>query len=178
MDILKHLSKRERTILYLTVGIVVCISGYNLILSPLFKMYGELNQEVLAKRIALEKATRLIGQKENIENEYKKFSSILKASGSVQEQMAELLSEIEAIARRDAIPISNMRPQPIQDKKFYKKFIIEIKCEAEMSRLLKFFYELETSKSLLKIESLKVNPRVAESPILEASLIISKISLN
>lgn len=177
MDILRHLSKREKTILYITVSIIVINLGYSFILRPLLERYKQLNQEVLSKRIMLDKTIRLLGQKDIIEKEFQKLSPLVRLSGSVEEQMAKVLSQIESIATKESITISNMRPQPVQDKKFYKRFVIEIKCEADINRLFKFFYELESPTSLLKIESLKLNPKATQSSVFEANILISKIAI-
>ena len=177
MDILKHLSRREKIILYFTLSIIAINLGFNFIFQPLLGKYKQLNQEALAKRIMLEKANRLINQKETIEEEYNKLSSSFKLSGSPEEQMAKVLSQIESTATKESITISNMRPQPVQDKKFYKRFVVELKCEADLNRLFKFFYELENPASLLKIESLKLNPKAAQPSVFEANILISKLAV-
>ena len=177
MNILKHLSRREKIIFYITISIIAINLGYSFIFRPLLEKYKQLNQEALAKRIMLEKAQRLISQKDIIEREYNKLSSSFKLTGSAEEQMAKVLSQIESTATKESITISNMRPQPIQDKKFYKRFVVELKCEADINRLFKFFYELENPASLLKIESLKLNPKAAQSSIFEASILISKLAI-
>ena len=70
MNILAKLNKRERTIVYALVGIVISGLAYNFLLEPLFKGFGSIDRETKLSRVKLQKALSLIKRKPEIDKEY------------------------------------------------------------------------------------------------------------
>ena len=106
------------------------------------------------------------------------FAQKLKAKGSDEQELTHILNAIEGYARSSGTSIVSMRPKPSADMGYYKRFIVEIETESDMSSLMKFIFEVKRSPQLLKIEKLNLNSKSSQGGvIIRASMIISKIAL-
>jgi len=175
--LLGKLKKRERAILYLTCILIVLSLIYNFIFEPIIKRYDLLKQEILKKQVNLQKYLYLLSQKEKIKQEFGQFSKSLKAKPQEEQEMAEVLSQIEDLSRRASVHISQIKPQGFKDFKTYKEFLVEIRAEAKIESLVQFIYDLQSPPQLLKTKKLLLNTKSTAPDTLEATLLITKISL-
>lgn len=172
---LKLLTKRERIIFFLTIAIICVSLSFNYIFKPLVKKFNFLNQEILTYKIKLEKAFRLLEEREGIKAKYTKVSSLVKENVSEEELLASILSELENLAKLSGLRITDIRPQSPKALRTHKEFLIEVKQEGQIQAFLRFIYELENSGYLLRIKKLQLNPKTDGQ--LEGNLLISKIFL-
>lgn len=174
---LERLKKRERAILYLVLILVIVSLIYNFIFEPLINKRQLLNQEILKKQVNLKKYLALLSQKEEIKQEFAQFSKNLKAKASEEQEMAEILSQIEDLSRHSTVHISQIKPQGFKNFKTYKEFLVEIKAEAKIENLSQFIYNLQSPPQLLRTKKLLLNTKSTAPDILEATILIAKISL-
>ena len=177
---LKKLSvtKREK-ILFILVAIAIIGSlAYSLIIEPLYNKFNDLNQEIESKEIRLRKNTKLINERDAINEEFNKYSQQLKVKSTDEEEMASVLSEIEKIGKSSGVYLSDVKPQPIKDNKFYRLLSVEIKFQASLDTLSKFIYELQCSPFLLKVRRLQVISKGQETNFIEGNIQINKISIS
>jgi Tfp pilus assembly protein PilO len=174
---LEKLKTRERVILYLACLLIALSLIYNFIFEPIINKYKLINQEILKNQVKLQKYLTLLSQKEKIKQEFGQFSKSLKVKASEEQEMAEVLSQIEDLSRRAAVHISQIKPQGAKDYKTYKEFLVEIRAEAKIENLSQFIYELQSPPQLLRTKKLLLNTKTASTDILEATILIAKISL-
>jgi len=168
----KILNKREKLILYITIGVVLFGVIFNLCIFPVFGKYSSLNKEIEVARTKYRKYQLLLSQKDYIQNKYKKFASEVNLSGS-----GNVLSELEASAKAADIRIIDIRPQnPSESSKLYKEIIVDLRTEGTMEGYLKFIYLIENSLSLLRAKRIQLTAKSRGSP-LEGSFSISQVSL-
>jgi Tfp pilus assembly protein PilO len=172
----KVLTKRERFLLYFTVGIISFAVVFNFILAPIIERFNKLNQEIASTSVKLERYLRLLSEKEKIKNSYSKITSYAKIEGSEEEILAIILNELENLSRQAGLHITDVRPQVTRDIGVYRELNIELKQEGEIEGFLKFIYDLENSSHLLRIKRLQLNSKVA-GQFLEGNLLVSKIFL-
>lgn len=177
MKLDSSISKREKTLILLTLLAIFGSLLYSFVVEPLSRNYVQLQQEIQSKRIRLIKNTKLMRDKDIIEKEFEVYGQHLLTKGSNEEEMASVLSEIEKIGKSSGIYLSDVKPQKIRDMGYYKLLLVEIKFQASMQTLSKFIYDLRNSSLLLKVQRLQINIQGGESALLEGLIQISKISL-
>lgn len=176
MKLISRLSKREKLFLYLTVGIIAGSFFLKFILEPLSSLNARLNQQLKVRQSQLRRLKRFSSGK-SVEDDYELALTSIKMAQSPDAEMARLFTEIEKIAEDSGVNILNLRPQEIEDKKFYKKFTLELKSEGTSSQILQFVFFIESSALLLKIDRFQLVSTAASKGLLTASLVISRLAI-
>jgi len=172
---LSRLSKRERYLLYITVVVLVSILFGKAGVSPIMQRLSKLNREIFVQEKKLEKSLRVLAREELIRSEYKKYIQFVRQSRSDEEQTSELLSEIEKLADKTSISLSNIKPGKIEKVGRYRKYVVRIEAESEIGHLASFIYQLEESPELLRIRNFHLTPRKKASSILKARMTITEL---
>ena len=173
---LSKLSKRERYITYITTVIIVFFFFSRVMLRPIINKLNDLNQEIAIQEKRLEKSLNILVQEDAINSNYKKYVKNLKQTSSDEEEIAELLSEIEQIAKKAGIFISDIKPLPVKKIDFYKEYVVELEAESEIAFIIDFIYQLEKSPRLLKVEKFHLTPKKEKGKdFLKAQMSISEI---
>lgn len=167
------LAKREKTILYATIGILVFSLLFNFLIAPVMTKNDALNKEINIARVKLKKYLRLLAQKDSIQEKYKQFSSALKLPGQ-EDAAVSALSELESLANNANIRIIDLRPESAsRSAGSYREILIDLRAEGNMEGYLKFLYNLENSFSLLHIRAFRLSAK-PNSAILEGSFSVSQ----
>ncbi len=154
----KLLTKREKTILYITVGVIIFAFAFNFIIAPIYTKNDSLNKEINIARAKLKKYLWLIEQKEAIQAQFSAISSL-----SFQPNQQE---DILASAKDANIRIVDIRPQDTS---------IELRTEGLIEEHLKFIYNLERSLSFPRIKKFRLTVK-PQSQDLEGNFTITKPS--
>ena len=172
----KILSKRERLILYSTIGLILFSIIFNFLIAPALKRNDDLNKEIALTRLKLKKYMRLMSEKEAINARYAQFSlHAANLTDQKRDTALSALSELENFAHDAGIRILDIRPQALKTLGAYKENNVELKTEGSMEGLLKFMYDIEHSLSLLEITRLRLALKPGSS-LLEAVFSISSLS--
>lgn len=174
--ILSNLSKRERYILYISLMVISLALLYNFLIEPLVQRWVKVNEGVIRKEMKLERNLKIISEKETVLKEYKEYAKRVKAKGSDEEEIATLLREVETVAARTSVRLTNVnKPRPVKNMKFYKLYSLEVELEAPIRPLTEFIYQLEKSPQILKVRQLRLSARGSQSSSLRSSMLITKI---
>jgi len=177
MKPLSVLNRRERLILYITVGLFLFAIGFNFIISPIMAKNDRMNKDIEITKIKLKKYMSLLGQKGAIMSKYDKYSASYKISGGDKDALVGVLSDLETIARGADVKITDIRPDTTPGQGAYREVIIDLRVEGSINGYLKFMYDLESSLSLFKIKRYKLNVKQG-SQGLEGDFSISKLFLD
>lgn len=169
---IKVLTKRERIILYVTIGMLVFAISFNFVIAPVLTKNDGLNKEINLARAKLKKYFWLLSQKDYIQAKFSKFSTTFRISGEKQDTLVSALSELENLAKNANIRIIDVRPQTSRGLDLYKEVLIDLRAEGTMEGYLNFIYNLENSLSLLKIKRFQLTAK-PNTPTLEGSFSIS-----
>lgn len=170
-------TKGERILFTVTVSVISILGFYVFILEPLYKKWSQFDIELGSANARLFKNLRLLANKEVLEREYDKYKDYIQRADSGEEEMASVLKEIENVASSCGVKITSIKPKDTKQLKNYKKSTVELVSEAKINQFLKFIYELEGSKKLLKVERFILSLKSSQSDILKGTLVIRKISL-
>ena len=173
----KILSKREKAIFSLTVGVIIFSIIFNFLISPALKKAESLNKEIRVSRLKLKKYVQLLSQKEYIESKYNKVASGLNLLGPDKDTSVTTLSVLETIAKDANILIIDIRPQGNRNIDLYKETVVDLRTEGSIEGYLKFIYNIENSLSLLKIRKFQLSAK-PNAPTLEGSFSISQLILD
>jgi len=173
---LSKLSKREKSILLGCAAVVVVSILYNLIFEPLVKTWSNLNKQIKGSKLKLKKGKQIVRRSTEIAAHYDKIASFIpQGKGSDEEEITNLLSEIEQLARSAGSRITDIKPRKVKDTGYYKRYIVEVESEGDINGFTKFIYEIQNSSQLLKVEKLSIGMTRASGGVLKANMVISKI---
>jgi len=173
--IFSSLSKRERAVLFLSLGVIAAAFIYNFVLEPFVNKWADLSGQISAKNAKLEKYIRLISRAQDYSEEYNRYALPAEGAKSDEEQIALVLSFVESAARKTNVYINSMKPGSVKDKKFYKIFLIEADIEAPVKSLAAFLYDIENSPKMLKVKSIDINAKSAPANGVKTRVLISNI---
>lgn len=169
------LSQKEKVGLSVAFAFLGLAFLDRLLISPLRARFQRLNLQITTAEKELGGDLRNIKQKEFIQEEYEKYHKYIQRSGSDEEEVAQILGEIESLARNSSVYLVDMKPRKPQEIDFYKEYTVEIEAEGRMESLVKFMYQMNTSQQLLRVESLRLSQTKSESTVLKASMLITKV---
>ena len=172
---LLNISRREKNIAIVITVFLVSFAVYSFIFTPLLEKLSVLNKEIESKELKLTKNQKILNREKLVANDYKKYEQYLRQKASDEQEMASVLSEIEAIAHQINIQINDMRPQRVKKEGFYNSFIIEVDAEAGLKDITRFIYILQSPPHLLRAEKLRLEKQIMASPTLKCYLLVSKI---
>lgn len=173
--IAKQLSKREKVIVLLTLGLGGGSLIYIFLIEPFLANINDMNNEILIKETKLQKIYALIGHKDKIEAEYEKFLKASSSNASDEAIISDILKQVEKIAVASSVQLNNVRPERLRNEEV-KRLRVEITAEAGVSSMLKFIYDLEMSPFLITVERLQIVPSRTQPGYIETTLLISKLS--
>ena len=173
--LLTNLSGREKLFFCLTATVVFLGLVYNFVFKPLGANWSRLNRQILAKEIELKRNIRYLQQEAQTKDAYRQYARYVKEKGLDEKEAASLLSAVEEKARSLGIRVNNIRPKSAEETAIYKKYIIEINCQATMNKYIEYIYKLQGSAQLIKVEKLRLLSQGKNNPLLKAQLIVTKM---
>ncbi|MCM8787282.1 MAG: hypothetical protein NC935_04425 [Candidatus Omnitrophica bacterium] len=176
-DIIKNLSKRERTFLYIAVVIVGFSIADRLIVGPVFSKIFALNDEIKKTELSIKNNLRILAQKDKILAESSKYNLFLTSSKTDEEEIALFLKETENIANKASIYLVDLKPTTSSQEGLMTKYFVNLNCEGQMEQILDFMYQIENSNSLMAIERYQISQKAKGSSVANANFVISKIKL-
>lgn len=179
--IFSKFSAGERKLFWMTLGVIGSYVIYIYLIEPGWNFITDLNTQTLSKEIQLLKSKRIINQKDRICKEYNKFAKALFIKGSLEEEMAETLRELEIKAKETGLHLIDIKPQPVKELTFYKRLTIAIEAEGDIEEVSRFIYEVCSSDKILKVQAFRIKAKRSSTSgsgnrsILTSQLVISRI---
>jgi len=175
-DFLGNLSKREKKFFYAALFAISVIFIDRLIISPVIMRIDTLNKEIYQKQSAINKYLLILAQKEKIKQWTNKLSVFLDNLNKPSDDITSVLKEIEKLANKSAVYLVDMKPGGVHQQGAFKKYVVNLNCEAQMQQLVEFMYNIESSYHLLTIEKYEITPKSKESGVASCAMTVVKIS--
>lgn len=169
------LSQKEKLGLSIAAGFLALAFLDRLIINPVRSRFHRLNLQIRISEKQLGGDLRNLNQKGAITGQYEEYLQYVKRSGSDEEEVAKILGEIEALARKSSVYLVDMKPRKPREADFYKEYTVEIETEGQMPALVNFLHQLNTSGQLLRVEKLRLSLTKSGSSVLKASMLITRI---
>ena len=166
------LSKREKTIFYATATVISLMVLDQAIIRPILNTLGSLDQQIVDLETNIKKSVRLLGQKERMLKESEYFATFAGQSKSPEEGALALLKNIQEVANDTSVNLLYVKPAggAAADGAIYK---VNLEAEGQMDQLINFFYQIENSKLLFRIEKYTVQPAAKGSSVIKCVATVS-----
>ena len=175
---LSRLSKRERTIFYVTVLTILLFLLVNFVVYPVYSKINSQNREIKDKEAQIRISLRIVSQKDKILGEGKYFQSFLRKPKTEEEGMIALLKVVENTANKSSLYVVDMKPGGIkEDKDKTKRYMVTLAGEGQMDQIVDFIFNIESAEELLVVDKYQISPKSRESSIAECSITVSKLVL-
>jgi hypothetical protein len=171
------LKKREKLILYVTLGVIILSILFNASIAPALSKNSVLNKEIGLARMRLKKYLVLLSQKEAITKKFSRFKQESNLSGRSVDSLVQTLTQLQEFAKESNISIIDIRPQAAKKLDLYKEILLDLRAEGSLEGYFKFIYEIENSLALLKIKKLQLNAK-PNSQELEGIFSVSKLNIS
>lgn len=171
IQMFNRLSKREKAIFYVSVGFVSLVFLDQALIRPIFYTLRSLDQQVVDLEKNIKKSVRLLGQKDRMLEEAKYYESFSAQIKSPEDGTLTLLKTIQEVANEASVNLLYVKPATsASDEGFYKA---NFECEGQINQIINFFYALENSKLLLRIEKYAIQPSSQGSSVLKCVATVS-----
>jgi Tfp pilus assembly protein PilO len=178
LEFFYKLSKKERVGILAALAVIMVVLVDKLVISPVGDKVQRINQEIKFSEKKLSRDLRNINNKDAIESEYRKYKNyVKKSSASDEEDVANILGEIEGLARSAGVNLVDIKPQATKQADFYKEYAIAVEVEGTMEQVITFLHNLNSSTQLLRAVKLRIGLKDKESSLIKASLLVTKISV-
>jgi len=171
-----QLSSRERKIFYITLFVLLIFFLDRMVISPITARLDTLNKEISEKQSAINRYLLIIAQKDKIKQQINKLSVFLESLKSSSDEVTSILKEIERLANKSAVYLVDMKPAGLRQEGPFKKYIVNLNCEAQMEQLVEFMYSIESSHRLLTIEKYEITPKSKETGVAVCTLTVAKMT--
>ena len=172
---LAGLNKRQKILFYGAIAFVIFASIDRVVLAPVLGRVHQLDEQIKLEEEIIKRNLSILSQKESLADEINKFTSYLSKSQSEEQDITNFSREIESLAKVASVYLTGIRPAGKRVEGITKKYLIELDFEARMEQLFEFFYAIENSDKLTKIELYYITPKSGESSIATCSIRVSKI---
>lgn len=170
-----RLSKKEKIIFYAAIFFVSLALLDCLIVSPVHSKIKSLDEKIKEKESGVKKKLHISARKDKIASEIIHYDSFLSSAKSEEEEMTSLLKEIESLANKTSVYLVDMKPAGLKDKGEFRRYSINLNCEAQMEQLIDFMYNIENSNKLFSIEKYQIGPKSKESSIVKCSMSVVRV---
>ncbi|MBI4430412.1 MAG: hypothetical protein HY587_01700 [Candidatus Omnitrophica bacterium] len=167
-------SKREKTILFAAMAAVAFWISDQYVMGPILKSFKGMDQEVKDLKVSIRRSVHLLSQKEKMMKEIEQISEFSHPSRSPEEETLALLKHIEELANKASVNLLYVKPAGSNPSETVQKYYMTLESEGQMQRLVQFFYEIESSKLLLRVEKYTLQPAETGSTVIKCSATISK----
>ena len=175
-----NFSKREQSLVAVTLSLAVLSAGYIFVLEPIMKSWLGNTGAVSTRRTLLIKNLKLLTKQSALEEDYKKYSAH-KISGADMEKARNLtLGKIEKISQKTKCLISSIKPLAIKREKNLSEISFEVTVKSGISEITEFLYSAETGEYFMRVKRLTITPihGAQTSGKLKANFIISRVIIS
>src|SRR5207245_4604740 len=128
-----RLSARQRTLLYVTVGIVGLALLERFVYAPVGGRFDDLDQELVVKETQLRRNLKSLAAREGVLAAYSPYTAYASTVASDEETIGGLLKEIEGLARKSGLALLNGRRKPASKRELGRQCPGDVEVETEMS---------------------------------------------
>ena len=172
VEIYQRLSQREKIIFYFSAALVLIVAADQLVLSPILRSVRSLDQKVQDTEDNIKRSIRLLGQKERMMKEAEHYATYAAAPKSAEDETLVLLKQVQALASETSVNLLYSKPAggEAKERNIYR---VNLECEGQMEQLINFFYAIENSKLLLRIEKYSLQPAAKGSSVVKCAAVVS-----
>ncbi len=172
IQIFNRLAKREKMFFYVTLTVISLTLMDQVVIRPILKTLHSLDQQIIDLETNIKKSVRLLGQKERMIKESEYFATFSAHAKSPEEGALTLLKSVQEVANDTSVNLLYVKPAggASTDEAIYR---VNLECEGQIDQLINFFYAIENSKFLLRIEKYTIQPTAKGSSVIKCVATVS-----
>ena len=160
-----RLSLREKVVFYGAVIVVSMVLLDMLVLGPVLALMASLDEETEAKGAEVRDALEITSRKESLEKKINMYRSYLEDPGGEDKVFSNLLQHVTKLGEKAGVELEGMATRNPREDTRFRQYPLEVKCKGTMEQIVGFFYEIEGSDKLLRIERFRIDREdVEDSP--------------
>lgn len=175
-----HLAPREKKIFQGALACFIVLLVDLMVITPIMDAYSAMEERISSSERTLVRNLVNIERKEAVESEYEKYRPFVQSGGSDEEENANLLSEMEKLARANQVVLVDMKPQEAKTNQYHKEYVADLDAEADMANLVGFLHAIGESPQLMKVTNVRLSPKDVKDPkstAVKARVTVMKIVL-
>lgn len=167
-------SKRERAIMIVAGVIVSFWLADQAVVGPLVTTFTQMDQKARELKADIRRSVQLLSKKERMMKEAELYADYSVESKSPEEEALSLLKHIEELANDTSINLLYVKPAGANPSDVIQKYYMTLEGEGQMLQFVQFFYAIENSKLLLRVEKYVLQPTESGSSVIKCSATISR----
>jgi len=171
---LSKIPKKQKTILYIVGFVISAVILVQLILIPILGKMKELDAKIEKEERRIKANLNTLARKAILRKEIDYFGSFVTQARSQEEETVSFLQEIEEMANKSSLYVIDIKSAGLEKGEALEKYLVKLNCEAQIEQITNFFYDVESSKKLYKVESYDIRPKTAGSSVIRCAVSISK----
>ena len=171
---ISKMSKREKMLFYGASTVILILATDRIVVRPIFQSYRSMNQQIQDLQMEIKRSLKILADKNHIEDEKKHYADYMVSPKSAEEEAIALLKYVEELANEAAVNLLYVKPAEQKSEGGQKKYYVTLECEAQMGQLIAFFYKVESSNQVLKVERFSVQPVSQGSSVVKSGVTIAK----
>jgi Tfp pilus assembly protein PilO len=175
---MKQLSAREKKIALVCAAMIVVYAGYQIWKHPAQQRDRGLLKTIAERRQTLEKNGRMIKEAKAIEQKYQAYAAAFGQKGSEEQETSSLISDIETMAGKVNVKITNMQPQKPVAREGYKEIGIQIVISGSLLSIVQFVHELQDQPYFLDLSEVQLQNPLGPNGTVQGRLTFVKALVN
>jgi hypothetical protein len=172
-------SKQEKILLYASAVFIFIAFLDRAVVGPIYKRSLELDKAIVDKQAAIKLNMKILAQEKTISKRKAEYSGYSVAETTPEQDTNTLFKEVDDIASKLWKNGVDIKPQQeAQKEKEFKKYQVNIICEAPFDKLIEFMYNIENSRKVLKIEKFTLSLKSKNDTALKCTMTVSKVVLS
>lgn len=149
------LNSREQKVFMICLVVVFSAVFYNGLIAPLQREANSIYQEIVLRKKQLNGSMRVIQKAESFDARYDSYLKRFGKTGTGEEVSSLILSEIEQIARKLELHISELTPKKIKHNELDDQFSVRLTISSEFVDIVRFLYTLQQAPYLFDVEEVE-----------------------
>ncbi len=178
IELYSKLSSREKSVLLGTTVVLGLVLVDRLVLGPVLHQMKDLDLRIRQQQALVKKSSHVLARKEQILSESKQLASYALSSGRPDQEMTSFLQELQESASKSSVTLVYVKPAAGKDEGGApQKYLANLECEGSMTDLGKFFYAIESSSDLQKVEKYQIQSKGKETGQARCTLTVSRAAV-
>ncbi|MDD4294507.1 MAG: hypothetical protein PHP69_03215 [Candidatus Omnitrophica bacterium] len=170
------LSDKEKKILYIAMSFVFLAMLDRLIFSPIADLSRNIEDRISSQTDSIKKNFAVLRYKNKILQEEEEYSIFFISDESTHEELvAEFLSDVESLAQKSGIQLTNINPVNVQENTDSLQYDLLLECNGEMNKLVDFVYSIDASDKPIRVVACQLIPKDRREYSVKAMITVVKI---
>ncbi|MBF0384390.1 MAG: type 4a pilus biogenesis protein PilO [Candidatus Omnitrophica bacterium] len=173
--IVRKFTKREQYIAFFCALTGFVYLGYLGAYIPFKNEIEAIDAKISTAEAKFNKNRETIKEAEELEAQYKTYISKFAQTKTNEQEMSSLLEEIEEVANKLGLKISDLKPKKVQKEEYYNRFSVTLAIDSQLVDIIHFIYTLENKPYNFSIDEIRFDQATRAKSSVKSNLVLSKI---